>query len=715
LAQTTALSTAEALPKDVGRGIVRIDPEHLKSMGLQVGGLVEVRGKRAAYAKAMPTFPEQRGKNLIQIDGLLRENARCGLGEKVEVQSAAAQPASRVSLEPIGAESLQREGKYVAGLLDGLPLQEGDRVRASLFGSRWVDFRVISARPGGVVVITRDTVLQIEGSHRTPSASSGVTYEDIGGLSRELDRIREMIELPLKYPELFEKLGIAPPKGVLMYGPPGTGKTLIARAVANETAAKFFSVNGPEIIHKFYGESEAHLRQIFEAAAKSPPAIIFLDEIDAIAPKRERVVGDVEKRVVAQLLALMDGLAQRGQLIVIGATNIPDSLDHALRRPGRFDREIEVPIPDARGRLQILEIHSRGMPLESDVDLSRLAEVTHGFVGADLAALCREAAMICLRTIVPDIDFGALQIPDEKLRALTVRMSHFLDALKQVEPSAIREIFTEIPNVSWADVGGLAEVKEALIEAVVWPLRHAEKFLDAGITAPKGLLLSGPPGTGKTLLAKALAKESGVNFISVKGPQLLSMYVGESERAVREVFHKARQAAPTIVFFDEIDALVPRRSADRGDSGVAERVVSQFLAELDGIEELRGVFVLGATNRMELLDPAVLRAGRIERTIDVPLPDRAALSEIYRVHVRGKPLAGDANVEALVLASDGMTGADVESLCRRAATLAIRRTIEALEKHGRAERITVTAADFESALRERGITLDQEPESDELP
>ena len=708
--KTVSLATAEALPKDVGRGIARIDPADMQTLGVEVGDVVRVKGKRAAFVKVMPTFPDHRGKKLVQLDGLGRENADCRIGEKVDLWPAEAQPAERITLEPLGREKLNREEKYVASLLDGLPVQDGDRIRATLFGSRWIDFRVKATRPKGTVFIHPATLLSIEKGQASPGTSTSITYEDIGGLRPQVGRIREMIELPLKYPEVFTRLGITPPKGVLLYGPPGTGKTLIARAVASETDAHIYAVNGPEIIHKFYGESEAKLREIFDAAAKNPPSIIFLDEIDAIAPKREKVVGDVEKRVVAQLLALMDGLGQRGQVIVIGATNIPDALDPALRRPGRFDREIEIGIPDVRGRLEVLEIHSRGMPLAEDVNLGRLAEVTHGYVGADLAALCREAAMVCLRSLIPDIDFGVAEIPYEKLQSLTVDMSHFEEALKQVEPSAIREIFTEIPTVTWKDVGGLKDVKQALIEAVIWPLEHRAVFDEARIAPPKGFLLTGLPGTGKTLVAKALAAESGVNFISVKGAQLMSMYIGESERAVREVFRKARAAAPCIIFFDEIDALLPRRAEGSTDSGVAQRVVSQFLTEMDGIEELRGVFVLGATNRPELLDAALLRPGRFEHTIEVALPGLPALREIFAVHAGKMPLAAGVKLDRLATASEGMSGADVEGVCRRAAYRAIQRAVEAITESPAGETVDrpaleITADDFMDAFEAIGRSV----------
>jgi transitional endoplasmic reticulum ATPase len=539
------------------------------------------------------------------------------------------------------------------------------------------------------------------GKERAEEVRRAISYEDIGGLKSQLQRIREMIELPLRYPEVFQTLGIDAPKGVLLHGPPGCGKTLIARAIAHETEANFFAVSGPEIIHKFYGESEAHLRKIFEEAGRKGPSIVFLDEIDAIAPQREKVVGDVEKRVVAQLLALMDGLTRRQNVVVIAATNIPNALDPALRRPGRFDREITIPIPDRNGRLEILEIHSRGMPLAEDVNMPRLAEITHGFVGADLEALCREAAMICLRRIMPNIDFAMNHIPYEQLTELEVHMDDFLAALREVEPSAIREVFVEIPDVRWQDVGGLEAVKQRLIEAVEWPLKYSQLFKQAGTRPPKGILVTGPPGCGKTLLAKAVATESRVNFISVKGPALLSKYVGESEKGVREVFHKARLAAPCIIFFDEIDALVPMRSSGSSDSHVAERVLSQFLAELDGIEELKGVVVLGATNRPDMLDPAVLRPGRFDALVEIPVPEEMDRREIFAVHLRGKPLAKGISPADLAGRSEGFSGADIASVCNQAALCAVRRAVEAgVGNPSGKGKILIGVKDIESALTE---------------
>jgi transitional endoplasmic reticulum ATPase len=559
--------------------------------------------------------------------------------------------------------------------LDGLPVQAGDRIRAALFGSRSADFRVENTLPRGPVLINPTTELVIGKAEVKERARMAVPYEDIGGLKPQLHRIREMIELPLRYPEVFERLGIDAPKGVLLHGPPGCGKTLIARAIAHETEAQFFSVSGPEIIHKFYGESEAHLRKVFEEATRQGPSIIFLDEIDAIAPRREQVVGEVEKRVVAQLLALMDGLNKRQNVIVIGATNIPNVLDPALRRPGRFDREIAIPIPDRRGRQDILEIHSRGMPLKPDVDMSRLAEITHGFVGADLEALCREAAMLCLRDILEDLDFSLAKIPYERLAKLEVRMDHFLTALREVEPSAIREVFVEVPNVRWSDVGGLAGLKQRLVEAVEWPLRYAALFEQAGVRPPKGILLCGPPGCGKTLLAKAIASESQVNFIAVKGPALLSKYVGESERQVRDVFRMAKQAAPCIIFLDELDALMPARGGAVSDTPVTDRVLSQFLAEMDGIEELKGVLVLGATNRLDRLDPAVLRPGRFDDVVEIPLSKEPERREIFEVHLRGKPVAANVNISELAARSEGFSGAQIAWVCNLAALRAVRRAV----------------------------------------
>jgi len=694
------LKISEALGKDVGRSYARMDPEDLEKLGAAIGDTVGVYGKRATVCKAMPAYKEMRGQARIQLDGISRQNAKAGLDESVKVTKISCRPAERVVLAPTNVTLSDRDLKYIGSLLDGLPVVEGDTIRATLFGSRSADFKVESTNPKDAVLINPTTQLVI-GKPEASEKSRTMSYEDIGGLKPQVHRIREMIELPLRYPEVFERLGIDAPKGVLLHGPPGCGKTLIARAIANETEANFFSVSGPEVIHKFYGESEAHLRQIFAEATKKGPSIVFLDEIDAIAPQREKVVGDVEKRVVATLLALMDGLSKRQNLIVIAATNIPNALDPALRRPGRFDREIAIPIPDRNGRLQILEIHSRGMPLGLDVDMNHLAEITHGFVGADLEALCREAAMICLRRIMPDIDFAMAGIPYEQLARLEVHMDDFLTALKEVEPSAIREVFVEVPNVHWDDVGGHESLKARLIESVEWPLHYAHLFEQAGTRPPKGILLSGPPGCGKTLLAKAIANESRVNFISVKGPALLSKYVGESEQGVRDIFRKAKQASPCIIFFDEIDSLVPARGGGSTESHVAARVLSQFLAELDGIEELKGILVLGATNRADMLDPAVLRPGRFDEVIEIPAPEEKDREDIFRVHLRNKPLEEGVDPSDLAARSEGFSGAEIASVCNKAALMAVRRAVTSLRQNpDKKIKMTVKRSDIETALTE---------------
>ena len=701
------LKISESTGKDVGRGLARIDPADMARLGADVGDFVEVTGQKTTVCKLLPAFKEQRGKGRLHVDGIIRENAGAAIGESVAVHRVEAKPAAEIVLEPLGFTPSSRDLEYIGSLLDGLPVVVGNRVRATLFGNRNADFLVKSVSPKESLVIASDTLLKISGARKnngTPAAvasTPAISYEDVGGLRRQLDRVREIVELPLRYPELFERLGIEAPKGVLLLGPPGCGKTLIARAVAHETEANFFAVNGPEIIHKFYGESEAHLRKIFEEATRKAPSIIFLDEIDAIAPRRDRAVGDVEKRVVAQLLALMDGLSQRQHVIVLAATNLPNMLDPALRRPGRFDREISIPIPDQRGRGEILEIHSRGMPLAADVQLARLAAITHGFVGADLEALCREAGMIALRRLLPQVDFSQRHIPYELLAQLEVTMSDFQEALREVEPSAIREVFVEAPDVRWDDVGGLEEVKSRLREAVEWPMKYADLFRSYHLSPPKGLLLSGPPGCGKTLIAKALAAETEVNFISIKGPELMSMYVGESERGVREVFHKARQAAPCIVFFDEIDALASTRSGGgHQDAGVGGRVLSQLLTELDGIEELKGVLVLAATNRRDLLDPALLRPGRFDLHIEMPLPDRTAREKIFQVHLRDRPIARDITAAWLAEQTNGFSGAEIESICRRAMMAVLSRRIAASPEKPDATSMEIRREHVEEAIRE---------------
>jgi len=696
----------EALPKDVGRAIARIDPEDMKNLGLEVGQIVEIEGKRKTAAKVMPCYAEDRGKKIVQIDGITRENAKVGLDEKITVEKGESRPAKKVMLAPLtngGVLQKDKDAKYIGSLIEGLPLTSGDKIRAKLFGTKTCDFLVEDTIPDGVVSVSSTTLIKVK-SKEGKVERAKISYEDIGGLGTQVQRIREMIELPLKYPEVFSRLGIEAPKGVFMYGPPGTGKTLTARAVANETDAYFVSISGPEIMGKFYGESEGRLRSVFEDAQKHAPAIIFIDEIDAIAPKREDMGGEkqVERRVVAQLLSLLDGLESRGHVIVIGATNIPNTIDPALRRPGRFDREISIPIPDKNGRLEILEIHTRGMPLAKDVDVEKLAAITHGFVGADLEALAREAAMSALRKILPKIDFELSDIPYETLLKLEITMDNFLEAMKEIEPSAIREVFVEVPDVKWSDVGGLENIKQELKEAIEWPLKYPDIFKKANTNPPKGILLYGKPGTGKTLLAKAVANESGVNFISIKGPQLISRYVGESERGVRETFRTAKHAAPTILFFDEIDSIVPKRGSSSTDAHVTERVISQFLTEMDGIEELKGVVVLAATNRLDLVDSAMLRSGRFDLSFELPVPDEKTREQIFAIHTKDKPLGKDVDLKKIAKDADGRTGSDIEFVCRKASMLAVREYIEqnSTKKNEAMEgELKVSKDNFDQALK----------------
>jgi transitional endoplasmic reticulum ATPase len=676
------LIVKEARAEDTGRGIARVDPSDIRRLGGRIGDVVEIAGKRTSVAKLMPLYKEDRGQSCVQLDNLCRHNTGMSQDEQVMMRLVKSEAADKITLAPLGNSPNKRDLDYIGNSLDGLPVLKGDQIMISLPGQQRLDFTIEHTAPSGPVLVNPLTSLVISGANKSSKQTkpahneTDTAYENIGGLKRQLYRIREMIELPLLYPEVFEKLGIEAPKGVLLHGPPGCGKTLIARAIAKESQAQFYTINGPEIIHKFYGESEGHLRKIFEQAAQKGPSIIFIDEIDAIAPQRERVVGDVEKRVVAQLLALMDGLNRRQNVIVIAATNLPHALDPALRRPGRFDREISIPIPDKYGRLEIMKIHSRSMPLTKDVDITQLAAITHGFVGADLEALCREAAMNCLRRTATSIDFTQARISHSQLAMLEVCMEDFLSALREIEPSAIREVFVEIPEVRWQDIGGHEDIKLRLKEAIEWPLRYPQVFERVGLQPPKGVLLGGPSGCGKTLLAKALAHESEINFISVKGPELLSKYVGESERGVRDVFRKARQAAPCIIFFDEIDALLPSRSQHSSDGHVGERVLGQFLVEMDGLEELKGVLVLGATNRIDLLDPALLRPGRFDEIVEIPTPDRNARRAIFDVHLRNKPVAKTIDLDQLIEQTEGWNGAEIASICHRAALSALRQAVE---------------------------------------
>jgi AAA family ATPase, CDC48 subfamily len=671
------LRVSEAKPRDAGKKRVRIDPDIMKELGVEAGDVVEIEGKRKTAAIVWPSLPEDLGLDIIRMDGTLRRNADVNIGDKVIVRKASPKPATKVRLAPtVHSMSIDESfKKYVKKKLVGLPVVENDIIPVPVLGQA-VQLVVIDTRPRGVVIITEKTTVDILEKPVTATTIPKVTYEDIGGLHEVIAKIRELVELPLRHPELFQRLGIEPPKGILLFGPPGTGKTLLAKAVANESDAYFIAINGPEIMSKFYGESEQRLREIFEEAKKNAPAIIFIDELDAIAPKRDEVIGEVERRVVAQLLALMDGLEARGQVIVIGATNRPNALDPALRRPGRFDREIEVPMPDKQGRLEILQIHTRHMPLAEDVNLEELAEMTKGYTGADLAALAREAAMHALRRYLPEIDIEQERIPAEVLEKMVVTKADFLAAFKEITPSGLREIEVEVPEVHWDDIGGLENVKQELREVVEWPLRYPNAFKRLGIEPPKGILLFGPPGTGKTLLAKAVATESGANFIAIRGPELLSKWVGESEKAVREVFRRARQYAPAVVFFDEIEAIASLRGSDV-ETDVTERVVSQLLTEIDGITGLENVVVIAATNRPDLVDPALLRPGRLEKLIYVPPPDEKGRLDILKIHTRHVPLAEDIDLREIAKMTNGYTGADLAALVREATLAALREDLKA--------------------------------------
>ncbi|MFQ5986233.1 MAG: CDC48 family AAA ATPase [Thermoplasmata archaeon] len=669
------LRVTEAKTKDVGRGIARLDPAVMKALGLNTGDIISIEGKKRTAAVCWPGYPEDENRGVIRIDGNMRRNAGVGIDEKVGIRKIAAKPATKVTLAPTEPLRITGGESYLAQYLEGRVLTRGDLLELNIMG-RKLDLVATALSPGAdAVLIQRSTQVTISEKPAPEELQvPRVTYEDIGGLHEEVKKVREMIELPLRHPEIFERLGVEAPKGVLLRGPPGTGKTLLARAVASETNASFFSISGPEIMSKYYGQSEENLRDVFDQAEESAPGIVFIDEIDSIAPKRDEVVGEVERRVVAQLLSLMDGMRTRGKVVVIGATNRPDALDPALRRPGRFDREIEIGIPDREGRLEILEIHTRGMPLAEDVDLDQMADLTHGYVGADLESLSKESAIRALRKVLPDIDLEAPEIPLEILNRLTVTSEDFMQAFREMEPSSLREVFIETPNVSWDDIGGLAEAKQELQETVEWPLRYGPVFDQAGAEPPKGVLLYGPPGTGKTLLAKAVAAEAEANFISVRGPEFLSKWVGESERAVRETFRKAKQAAPAVIFFDEIDAITPARGGAL-DNRVTERVISQMLVELDGLEELHNVTVIAATNRPDMLDPALLRPGRFDRLIQVPTPTREARVDIFKIHTSGKPLADDVDLEDLAKQTEDFTGADIEAMANEASMLAIREYI----------------------------------------
>jgi transitional endoplasmic reticulum ATPase len=685
------LEVAKAYPNDSGRGIARLDPDTLLHLKLSPGDIIEIEGSDTTAAKVWRADRQDWNTDTVRIDGFTRQNADVGIGERVTIRKAEADKADELVLAPPEEASVQF-GSDAAGMVkrqilkrpvverDIVPVMSSTNHPFMRSPGQAIPLIAVETDPEDVVLVTEDTDVElreepISGFEKT---GGGITYEDIGGLGNEIQRVREMVELPMKHPQIFQKLGIEPPQGVLLHGPPGTGKTLLAKAVANETSASFFSIAGPEIISKYYGESEQQLREIFEDASEESPAIIFIDELDSIAPKREAVTGEVERRVVAQLLTMMDGLESRGQVIVIAATNRVDSVDPALRRPGRFDREIEIGVPNETGRKEILQIHTRGMPLSDDVNLGRLADETHGFVGADIESLTKEAAMKALRRYLPEIDLDTEDVPPSLIDRMIIKRDDFHGALNEVGPSAMREVLVELPKINWNDVGGLQSAKQDVKESVEWPLNNHERFERMGIQPPKGVLLYGPPGTGKTLMAKAVANETNANFISVRGPQLLSKWVGESEKAIRQTFRKARQVSPTVIFFDELDSLAPSRGGEVG-SNVSERVVNQLLTELDGLEEMEDVMVIGATNRPDMIDPALIRSGRFDRLVMIGEPSTEGREEIMRIHTDGSPLAPDVSLRELAEVTDGYVGSDLESIAREAAIQALREDTEAEE------------------------------------
>jgi transitional endoplasmic reticulum ATPase len=717
-----SLKVLEAYTRDVGRGTARIDYDTMASLGVSTGDIIEIKGKRRTVVKCLPLYPSDEGKGIIRLDGLVRNNAGIAIGDAINAKKIKAVPAEKVVISPLEAIPPIDE-RYLADALESMPLIKGDNVMVPYFGGR-LTFQIIAITPppaaDTAALVTNKTAFTITEKDEALRGMPQVSYEDIGGLRDEMQKVREMIELPLRHPEIFEKLGIEAPKGVLLFGPPGTGKTLLAKAVASESNSHFISISGPEIMSKFYGESEARLREIFKEARDKAPTIIFIDEIDSIAPKREEVMGEVERRVVSQMLSLMDGLEGRGKVIVIAATNRQNALDPALRRPGRFDREIEIKVPDKNGRLEILQIHSRNMPLDPDVDQKRIAAVTHGFVGADLEYLCKEAAMKCLRRLLPDLNLEDEKLPPETLDKLIITQNDFNQAIKDVMPSAMREVFLESPDVKWGDIGGLEGVKRELQEAVEWPLRYPDLYAKIGHTVPKGILLHGPSGTGKTLLAKAVATESEANFISVKGPELLSKWVGESERGIREIFRRARQAAPCVIFFDEIDSIAMARGGGLGGemggggSGTNDRVISQILTELDGISELHGVVVLAATNRPDMIDTALLRPGRFDRIVFVPNPDKRTRKRILEIYSQDKPIASDVNPEKIAEITEGFSGADTSAIVNTAVSLVLH---EYLAKYPTPEEATKNASEahvmmrhFEEAVKKIRTQRERKPE-----
>ena len=705
-----AIKVAELKSGETGRGIARLDPELMDILGIKVGDIVQIDGNRKTVAKVLRGGPEDANRGIIRIDGSTRRNAGVSLDERVGIKKVTAKNAEKITFAPTEQLRLQGGEEYLKQVLEGRAIAKGDTITLNVMGNK-IDLVVTSFAPSGDAVLMASTT-EVKVSDK-PAANNGdvpkVSYDDIGGLGDAVKKIREMVELPLRHPELFKRLGVEAPKGVLLHGPPGTGKTMLAKAVAGETSSNFISIGGPEIVSKFYGESEGKLREIFKDAEENAPSIIFIDEIDSIAPKRDEVNGEEERRIVAQLLSLMDGLNSRGKVVVIGATNRPNSIDEALRRPGRFDREIEIGIPDRDGRLEILEIHTRGMPLADDVDLKWLADKTHGYAGADLSALTKEAAMAALRRVLPDVDLEAEEIPREVLNSISVTKDDFKNALKDMQPSTMREVLIEKPNVRWEDIGALEEAKQELKEAVEWPLKFGKVFDHMNAKPPKGILLYGPPGTGKTMLAKAVATESEANFIAVKGPEFLNKWVGESEKAVRETFRKARQASPCVIFMDEIDSIAPERGTG-GDSNVTERVISQMLTEMDGLESLNDVVVIAATNRPDIMDPALLRPGRFDKSIFIGPPDKESRKAIFGIHTKNRPLADDVDLEELADKTDGCTGADIAAICNEAVMNAVRHLISENPepKDEDIQNCRVSKKDFEKALDKFGPKSRQE-------
>jgi transitional endoplasmic reticulum ATPase len=704
------LKVLEAYTRDVGRGVARIDYEAMDVLDASTGDIIEIKGKTNTVAKCLPLYPSDEGRGVIRIDGLIRNNSGVAISDTVTIKKIKAPPAEKVIVAPL--ESIPPiDERYLADALESVPVTKGDNIMIPYFGGR-LTFQILGVTPmSDAVLITQRTVFTISEKGEAAKGITPINYEDIGGLRNEIRKVREMIELPLRHPEIFEKLGVKAPKGILLYGPPGTGKTLLAKAVAYESSAHFISISGPEIMSKFYGESEARLREIFKEAKEKAPTIIFIDEIDSIAPKREEVTGEVERRVVSQLLSLMDGLEGRGEVIIVAATNRPNAIDPALRRPGRFDREIEIKVPDKIGREEILAIHSREMPLDEDVDIEELASKTHGYVGADLEGLCKEGAMKTLRRLLPNMKFDEEKISPEFLEKITIIMDDFNKALRDITPSAMREVYIEIPDVDWEDIGGVDSVRKDIQEAVEWPLKYPDAYEKIGYSMPKGVMLHGPSGTGKTLIAKAVAKESGANFISVRGPELLSKWVGESERGIREVFRRARQASPCVIFFDELDSIAPLRGAS-GDSQVSERVVSQLLTELDGIQSLDSVLVLAATNRMDMIDPALIRSGRFDKLLYIGLPEKDAREKILKIHTKGKPLSKEVNLSKIAEMTDGFSGADLASVVNTAVSSVLQNFISKYNPEEAKEHIKeaiVKMDDFETAVRKVKTSRDGRP------